>query len=85
VWVLIVLVLLGLAVFMGLSGEYLIAGVLAFLGLPSMMGVASGSYVTDCPVCGKQLRGLIGLKRCPQCFPMEKFLKASITNWSRIL
>jgi hypothetical protein len=36
------------------------------------MGVASGSYVTNCPVCGKQLRGLIGLKRCPQCFSYGK-------------
>ncbi|HEY5030072.1 MAG TPA: hypothetical protein VIK39_16825 [Candidatus Angelobacter sp.] len=72
VWTLIMLLLLGLAAFMGFSGEYLIAGVLAFCGLLSMVGVGSGSYVTDCPVCGKQLRGLMGLKRCPQCFSYGK-------------
>ena len=72
VWVLIMLFLLGLAAFMGFSGEYLLAGVLALFGLLSMVGAGSGSYVTDCPVCGKQLRGLLGLKRCPQCFSYGK-------------
>ena len=72
VWALIMLFLLGLAVFMGFSGEYLTAGVLALFGLLSMVGAGSGSYVTHCPVCGKQLRGLIGLKRCPQCFSYGK-------------
>ncbi len=67
-WTLIVLLLLGLAAFMGFSGEYLVAGLLALFGLLSIMGVGSGSYITNCPVCGKELRGLIGLKRCPQCF-----------------
>ena len=59
--------MLGLAGFMGYSGAYLVSGVLALFGLVSMVGIGSGSYITDCPVCGKQLRGLIGLKRCPQC------------------
>lgn len=72
VWTLIMLLLLGLAAFTGLSGEYLIAGVLALGGLLSMVCLGSGSYVTDCPVCSKQLRGLIGLKRCPQCFSYGK-------------
>ena len=71
-WLLIMLLLLGLAAFMGFSGEHIIAGLLALFGLLSMMGVGSGSYITDCPVCGKQLRGLIGLKRCPQCFSYGK-------------
>jgi hypothetical protein len=66
-WMLIVLVLLGLAAFMCLSGNYSIAGVFALFGLLSMTGVGSGSYITACPVCSKELRGLFGLKRCPQC------------------
>jgi hypothetical protein len=66
-WTLVLLVLVCLAAFMGYSGEYLLAGVLAFFGLLSLMGIGSGSYTTQCPVCGKQLHGLIGLKRCPQC------------------
>lgn len=67
VWTLVMLGMLGLAGFMGYSGAYLVSGVLALFGLVSMVGIGSGSYITDCPVCGKQLRGLIGLKRCPQC------------------
>jgi hypothetical protein len=67
VWALVMLVMLGLAGFMGYSGAYLVSAVLALFGLLSMVGIGSGSYITDCPVCGKQLRGLIGLKRCPQC------------------
>lgn len=67
VWTLIMLSLLGLAVFVGFEGMYLSAGVLALFGLSSMVGVGSGSYVTECPVCHKQLRGLIGLTRCPRC------------------
>lgn len=72
VWTLTMLSLLGLAVFMGFAGKYLTAGVLAFFGLSSMVGVGSGSYVTECPVCRKQLRGLIGLTRCPQCLSYGK-------------
>jgi hypothetical protein len=64
--------LLGLAVFMGFAGKYLTAGVLAFFALSSMVGVGSGSYVTECPVCRKQLRGLMGLTRCPQCLSYGK-------------
>jgi hypothetical protein len=45
----------------------LLAGVFAFFGLLSLAGVGSGSYITACPVCSKELRGLLGLKRCPQC------------------
>ncbi|MGH9570526.1 MAG: hypothetical protein ACRD4F_12845, partial [Candidatus Angelobacter sp.] len=66
-WMLIVLVLLGLAAFMGLLGNYVMAGVFALFGLSSLAGVGSGSYITACPVCSKELRGLLGLKRCPQC------------------
>ncbi len=66
-WMLIMLVLLGLATFTGLLGNYFLAGVFAFFGLLSLAGVGSGSYITACPVCGTQLRGLLGLKRCPQC------------------
>jgi hypothetical protein len=72
VWTLVMLSLLGLAVFMGFAGKYMMAGVLAFFGLSSMVGVSSGSYVTECPVCRKQLRGLIGLTRCPQCLSYGK-------------
>lgn len=66
-WMLIMLVLLGLATFTGLLGNYFLAGVFAFFGLLSLAGVGSGSYITACPVCGTRLRGLLGLKRCPQC------------------
>jgi hypothetical protein len=52
---------------MGYSGEYLVAGLLGLFGLAAMLGIGSGSYTTHCPVCEKELRGLIGLKRCPQC------------------
>jgi hypothetical protein len=48
-------------------GNYLMAGVFALFGLSSMAGVGSGSCITACPVCSKELRGLLGLKRCPQC------------------
>jgi hypothetical protein len=66
-WTLGMLILLGFAGLMGYWGEYLVAGVLALFGLLSIVGIGSGSYITHCPVCGKELRGLIGLKRCPQC------------------
>ena len=72
VWTLTMLSLLGLAVFMGFAGKYLTAGVLAFFGLSSMVGVVSGSYVTECPICHNQLRGLIGLTRCPLCLSYGK-------------
>ena len=66
-WTLATLVLLGGAGFMGYSGQYLVAGVLALFGVGAMVCIGSGSCITECPVCGTQLRGLIGLKRCPQC------------------
>jgi hypothetical protein len=66
-WILIMLVLLGLAAFMGLSGNYLMAGILALFGFLAMTGVGSGSCITACPVCGTELGGLFGLKRCPRC------------------
>lgn len=67
VWTLVTLTLLGFAGFMGYAGEYLVAGLLALFGLLALVGMGSGSYTTECPVCGAELRGLIGLKRCPQC------------------
>src|SRR6185437_12382764 len=45
----------------------LLGGVPALVGLLSIVGIGSGSYTTHCPVCDKELRGLIGLTRCPQC------------------
>lgn len=72
VWTLAMLSLLGLAVFMGFAGKYLTAGVLVFFGLSSMLGVVSGAYVTQCPVCHEQLRGPIGLTRCPRCLSYGK-------------
>src|SRR6185437_1846647 len=66
-WMLIMLVLLGLAAFLGMLGNYLMAGIFALFGLSCMAGVGSGSYITACPVCSKELRGLLGLKRCPHC------------------
>jgi hypothetical protein len=66
-WMLIMVGLLGLATFTGLLGNYLMAGVFALFGLSSIAGVGSGSYITACPVCSKELRGLLGLKRCPKC------------------
>jgi hypothetical protein len=66
-WTCALLILLCLAGFMGYSGEYVVAGLLALFGLATMVGIGSGSYVTHCPVCDKELRGLIGLKRCPEC------------------
>ncbi len=60
-WMVIMLVLLGLAAFMGLLGNYLMAGVFTLFGLLSMSGVGSGSSITACPVCSKGLRGLFGL------------------------
>lgn len=72
VWTLTMVSLLGLAVFMGFAGQYLAGGLLAVFGLSSMVGVSSGSYVTECPVCHKQLRGLIGLMRCPRCLSYGK-------------
>jgi hypothetical protein len=71
-WTLVVLVLLAIAVFTGYSGEYVLAGIFALFGLSAIVGVSSGSYLTECPVCGNQLRGLIGLKRCPQCLSYGK-------------
>ena len=71
-WMLIMLVLLGLAVFLGMLGNYLMAGVFALFGLSCMAGVGSGSCITACPVCSKELRGLLGLKRCPQCLSYGK-------------
>ncbi len=66
-WTLATLLLLGGAGFMGYSEEYLVAAVLALFGLVTMVCIGSGSCITECPVCGTKLRGLIGLKRCPQC------------------
>jgi hypothetical protein len=71
-WTCVVLVLLCMAGFMVYSGEYLVAGALALLGLASMVGIGSGSYMMHCPVCDQELRGLIGLKRCPKCLSYEK-------------
>ena len=71
-WTLAMLTLLGFAAFMGYSREYLMAGVFALFGLGAMVGMGSGSYTTECPVCGAPLRGLIGLKRCPQCLAYGK-------------
>jgi hypothetical protein len=66
-WMLIMVGLLGLATFTGLLGNYLMAGLFALFGLSSIAGVGSGSYITACPVCSKELRGLLGLQRCPKC------------------
>jgi hypothetical protein len=67
VWTLLALVLVCLAGFMGYSGEYLAAALLALFGLGAMACTGSGSYITHCPICDTELRGLIGLKRCPKC------------------
>ena len=56
----------------GPFGEYLVAGVLALFGLLSIVGIGCGSYTTHCPVCGNELGGLMGLKRCPQCLRYGK-------------
>jgi hypothetical protein len=74
-WMLIMLLLLGLATFTGLLGNYLLAGVFTLFGLLSLTGIGSGSYITACPVCNKQLRGLLGLKRCPQCLSYGQVLE----------
>jgi hypothetical protein len=66
-WTLAMLVLLGLAAFVGMQGNYLMAGIFALFVVLCMVGVGSGSYITACPVCGKELRGPLGLTRCPQC------------------
>ena len=71
-WTLVTLVLLGMAAFTGFSGEYLIAGVLLLFGVLAIVVAGSGSYISECPVCGTELRGLIGLTRCPQCFSYGK-------------
>lgn len=71
-WSLVTLTLLAMAAFMGFSGAYLIAGVLLLFGLLAMVGAGSGSYISKCPVCGTELRGLIGLTRCPQCLSYGK-------------
>lgn len=71
-WALTGIILLGLAAFMGQLGNYLMAGVFGFFALLSPIGIGSGSYVTACPVCGKQLRGLLGLTRCSQCLSYGK-------------
>lgn len=67
VWTLVTLALFGLAAVTGHEGEYLIAGLLTLFGGAGLVGMGSGSYITECPVCGAELRGLIGLKRCPEC------------------
>jgi len=66
VWTLVMLVMLGLAGFMGYSGAYLVSGVLALFGLLSVVGIGSGSYITDCPVCGNQLRGFDRAQALPK-------------------
>jgi hypothetical protein len=66
-WTLATFALLGMAAFLGYSGEYLIAGFMGLFGLGAMFCAGSGSYTTECPVCGAKLRSLIGLTRCPQC------------------
>ena len=71
-WMLTMLVLLGLAAFMALSGNYFMAGILALFGFLAMTGVGSGSCITACPVCGTELGGLFGLKRCPRCLSYGK-------------
>jgi hypothetical protein len=71
-WTLVALVALGMAVFTGYSGEYLIAGVLLLFGVLAIVVAGSGSYLSECPVCGTELRGLIGLTRCPYCFSYGK-------------
>src|SRR5579863_3167570 len=71
-WTLVTLVLLGMAVFTGYSREYLIAGILLLFGLLAIVVAGSGSYISQCPVCEAELRGLIGLTRCPQCLSYGK-------------
>jgi hypothetical protein len=66
------LVLLGLAAFMGLSGNYFRAGMLALFGFLAMTGLGSGSCITACPVCGTELGGLFGRTRCPRCLSYGK-------------
>jgi hypothetical protein len=71
-WTLVTLVLLAMAAFMGYSREYLVAGVLLLFGLLAIVVAGSGSYLSECPVCGAELRGLVGLTRCPQCLSYGK-------------
>jgi hypothetical protein len=71
-WMLTMLVLLGLAAFMGLSGNYFRAGMLALFGFLAMTGLGSGSCITACPVCGTELGGLFGRTRCPRCLSYGK-------------
>jgi hypothetical protein len=72
VWALVMLMLICLAGFMGYSGEYLVSWLLGLFGLLSILGISHGSYSTHCPVCDKELRSLIGLKRCPKCLSYGK-------------
>jgi len=71
-WTLVTLTLLAMAAFMGFLGAYLIAGVVLLFGVLAIVVAGSGSYISECPVCGTELRGLIGLTRCPQCLSYGK-------------
>jgi hypothetical protein len=66
-WALAALALFAGAAFLGYSHEYLIAGFMAIFAVGAVAVAGSGSYLSECPVCGTQLRGLLGLTRCPQC------------------
>jgi hypothetical protein len=76
-WTLVTIVLLGMAVFTGYSREYLITGMLLLFGLVGIVVACSGSYISECPVCATELRGLIGLTRCPQCLSYGKISDGS--------
>jgi hypothetical protein len=71
-WILVTLALLAMAAFLGYSGSYFIAGVLLLFAFLAIVVASSGSYISECPVCGAELRGLIGLTRCPQCLSYGK-------------
>jgi hypothetical protein len=66
-WTLAALVLFAFVVFLGYSREYLIAGFMAIFAVAATACAGSGSYLSECPVCGTELRGLLGLTRCQQC------------------
>jgi len=71
-WLLVALFLLAATVVTIVTASYIYALLFGFFAVATGIMVVSGSFTSNCPVCEAELRGLIGLRRCPQCLTYGK-------------
>jgi hypothetical protein len=76
-WAAAALFFLWATAYMALLASYFYALLLGLFAVLAVAALFYDPYVSNCPVCEAELRGLMGLKRCPRCFAYGKIVQGS--------